>query len=55
MSWTWREGSLQWTPKDVLSKVLVWVSVKIGAPLLGNMEGRFLVGPSRLRDMSRGI
>jgi hypothetical protein len=28
------------TPKDLLSKALEWASVSIGAPLLGNMEGR---------------
>ena len=28
------------TPKDMLSKALEWTSVSIGAPLLGNMEGR---------------
>jgi hypothetical protein len=31
---------LLWTPKYILSKVLEWTSVSIGAPLLGNMEGR---------------
>jgi len=28
------------TPKDMLSKALEWASVSIGAPLLGNIEGR---------------
>jgi hypothetical protein len=28
------------TPKRMLSKAVEWVSVSIGAPLLGNMEGR---------------
>jgi hypothetical protein len=27
------------TPKDMFGKALEWVSVAIGAPLLGNMEG----------------
>jgi hypothetical protein len=33
-------GSLLGTPKDTLSNSLAWVSVSIGAPLLGNMVGR---------------
>jgi hypothetical protein len=32
-------ASLLGTPKDMLRKVLEWVSVSIAAPLLGNMEG----------------
>ena len=31
------------TPKDMLSKALEWASVFIGAPLLGNVEGRSLL------------
>jgi hypothetical protein len=34
-------ASLLGTPKDMLSNALEWASVSIGAPLLGNMEGRF--------------
>jgi hypothetical protein len=30
-------------PKDVLFKALEWVSVSIGALLLGNMEGCFFI------------
>jgi hypothetical protein len=32
-------ASLLGTPKDMSSKALEWVSVSIGDPLLGNMEG----------------
>jgi hypothetical protein len=34
----WR-ASLLGTPKDMLSKALVWASVSKRAPLLGKMEG----------------
>ena len=40
ISWTSMEGSFKVGPKDMLSKVLEWVSVSVVASLLGNMEGR---------------
>ena len=39
MRGTWREGSFTVGPKKYV-KALDWASVSIGAPLLGNMEGR---------------
>jgi hypothetical protein len=39
MRGTWREGSFTGDPERYF-KPLEWVSVSIGAPLLGNVEGR---------------
>ena len=34
----------------MLSKARKWVSFSIGAPLLGNMDGRFLIRPCLLEE-----
>jgi len=36
-------------PKDMLIKAHEWASASIGAPLLGNMEGCFFLGPFLFR------
>jgi len=45
------EGSapLLGTPKDMLNKALEWAFVPIGAPLLGNMEGRSIVSAFEIK------
>ena len=43
MKGTLREGSFTGDPIDMLSKAWKWASASIGAPLLGNMEGRFFL------------
>jgi len=43
MKGTLREGSFTGDPKNMLSKAQKWTSASIGAQLLGNMEGRFLL------------
>ena len=30
----------------MLSKAWKWASISVGAPFLGNMDGRFFLGPS---------
>ena len=39
MKGTWKEGSIAEDPERYV-KALEWASVFIGAPLLGNMDGR---------------
>jgi hypothetical protein len=39
-------GFLYWEPKDMLNKARKWASSSVGAPLLGNMDGSFFLGPS---------
>jgi hypothetical protein len=36
-------GSSTGDPEDMLRKARKWASASIGAPLLGNMEGRFFL------------
>ena len=40
-----KKGSLLGNSKT-LSKARKWASISVGAPLLGNMDGRFFLGPS---------
>jgi len=44
MKGTLRESSFTGEPKDVFSKARKWASASVGAPLLGNMDGRFFLG-----------
>jgi hypothetical protein len=39
-------------PKDMLRKARKWASASIGPPLLGNMEGRFLLRAFLFRGIS---
>jgi len=43
MKGTLRVGSFTGDPKDMLSKAQKWAPASTGAPLLGNMEGHFLL------------
>jgi len=38
----------------MLSKAQKWASISIGAPLLGNMDGRFLLGVFLLEEVVLG-
>ena len=38
----------------MLSKARKWASISIGAPLLGNMDGRFFLGASLLEKFLLG-
>jgi len=40
---------------DVLSKARKWASISIGAPLLGNMDGRFFLGTFLLEEFLLGL
>ena len=51
MKGTLREGSFTGDPIDMLSTAQKWATASIGAPLLGNMEGRFFLGPSYLEEI----
>ena len=40
--------------QDMLSKGQKWASISIGAPLLGNMDGRFFLGAFLLKEFWLG-
>jgi hypothetical protein len=50
MKGTLREGSFNGEPKDMLSKAWKWVCASVGAPLLGNKDGRFFLGVFLLEE-----
>jgi len=50
MKGTLREGSCTGKPKDMFSKARKWASASVGAPLLGNMDGRFFLGAFLLEE-----
>jgi len=43
-------GSITGEPKDMFSKARNWASASVGAPLLGNMDGRFFLGVFLLEE-----
>jgi hypothetical protein len=49
------EGLLYWEPQDMLNKARKWASASIGAPLLGNMDGRFFLGAFLLEKFLWGL
>jgi len=49
-----KAGSFTGEPKVMLSKARIWASVSIGAPFLGNMDGRFFIGSFLLEDFLLG-
>jgi len=50
MKGTLRVGSFIGEPKDMLSKARKWASASVGAPLLGNLDGRFFLGAFLLEE-----
>jgi len=48
------EGSFTGETKDILSKARKLTSISIGAPLLGNMDGRFFLGAFILEEFLLG-
>jgi len=49
-----KEGSFTGEPYDMLRKARNWVSISIGAPLVGNTEGRFFLGAFLLEEFLLG-
>ena len=43
-------GLIYWEPEDMLSKAQKWASFSVGAPPLGNMDGRFFLGAFLLEE-----
>ena len=40
---------------DMLSKARKWAPISVGAPLLGNMDGRFFLGAFLLEESLLGL
>jgi hypothetical protein len=47
---TLREGFFTWEHKDMSKKARKWASASVGAPILGNMDGRFFLGVFLLEE-----
>ena len=55
MKGTLREGSFTGEPEDMLSKARKWAFAFVGAPLLGNTDGRFFLGAFLLEEFLWGL